>query len=131
MTEIANAPAVTVTDNRDASADDAKCLARIFHLVSDAIKKHKKAVNAVKEGWLDMERMPALRLKRDDAQYDMDETMDSCWEGLCQLPSGTAAIGGATRQTVALQLFNRSVNRNLQARITGTEARDLNRRSFG
>lgn len=120
-----------VRDNRDATAEDAQSLGRIYHRVSTAIKAHKKAVTAVKDGWVQPEKMADLRYARDEAQMSLDLIMDEAWETLRMLPVGTNAAGGATPQTVGLQLFNRNLNRSLKARITATDARDANRRSFG
>lgn len=119
-----------VRDNRDATVQDAQTLGRLYAKVSKAIKAHKKAVNAVKEGWLRPDKMEELRYARDEAQFALDSIMDEAWTALVSLPAGTVAPGGATPQTVGLQLFNRNLNRSLKARITAAEARDANRRSF-
>jgi len=115
----------------DASKQDAQTLGRLYLRVSKAVKAHKKAVTNVKEGWVRPDKMDDLRHARDEAQYAMDLTMDEAWAQINSLPAGTVAPGGATPQTVGLQLFNRNLNRNLKARVTATEARDANRRSFG
>lgn len=119
-----------VTDNRDATADDARSLGRLYHLLDAAVKAHKKAVRAVAEGWVGQD-LESLRADRDVAQARLDDIMDSCWESLNGLPNGTVAPGGATPQTVGMQFFNRNLNRSLKARITATDARQANRRSFG
>lgn len=121
----------TVRDNRDATVVDAQTLGRVYAKVSKVLKAHKKAVTAVKEGWVRPDLMADLRYARDEAQMALDTVMDEAWECLVSLPAGTNAPGGATPQTVGLQLFNRNLNRSLKARITATEARDANRRSFG
>lgn len=47
-----------------------------------------------------------------------------------ELPNGTTAKGGATRQTVILQFFG-PVNRDLKTRISASEAAKVNKLSFG
>ena len=120
-----------VQDHRDATALDAQSLGRLYNVVLKAIKAHKKAVTAVKDAWLLPEKKQVLRDARDQAQYELDECMDEAWDALTALPPGTVAPGGATPQTVGLQLFNRNLNRSLKARLTAADARDANRRSFG
>jgi len=84
----------------------------------------------VSDGWV-KGGIADLRSARDEAVAAFDTALDEAWEVLRGLPSGTVAPGGATPQTVALQFFNRNLNRSLNARLTATEARNLNRRSFG
>lgn len=120
--------AVTVT--RDATAADAKTLAAIYRSLDKVTKAHKKAVREVQQGWLKPAALADLRFIRDEAQLKLDSAMDDAWAALAVLPKGTVAPGGATAQTVGLQFFNRNLNRTLGARITASEARVANKRSF-
>lgn len=119
-----------VTDNRDATIEDAKSLGRLYRQLDGAVKAHKKATREVSEAWVGGDRA-ALRAARDEAQYKLDQIMDDAWDALNLLPAGTTAPGGATPQTVGMQFFNRNLNRSLKRRITATDARQANRRSFG
>ena len=125
---IANAT-VIVTDNRDATADDAKSLGRIYRRLDAAIKAHKKATREVADAWVGGDR-ESLRFARDEAQHRLDDLMDESWDLLNDLPAGTVAPGGATPQTVGMQMFNRNLNRSLKQRLSSTEARAANKRSF-
>ncbi len=118
-----------VTDNRDATADDAKTLGRIYRLVLSAVKAHKTAVRKVADAWVGG-NVTDLRSGRDEAQFKLDNAMDDAWVALNNLPLGTVAPGGATPQTVGMQVFNRNLNRSLKARLSGAEARAANKRSF-
>ena len=119
----------TVIDNRDATRDDARALGRIYRQVEAATKAFKKADRAVADAWVGGDR-DALRAERDQRRFNLDEIMDTAWEALNALPSGTVAPGGASPQTVGMHLFNRNLNRSLKARMTATEARQANKRSF-
>ena len=118
-----------VTDNRDATADDAKILGRLYRQLDSAIKAHKKATREVSDAWVGGDR-DSLRFARDEAQHRLDDVMDAAWDALNDLPAGTVAPGGATPQTVGMQMFNRNLNRSLKQRLSSTEARAANKRSF-
>ncbi len=128
MTTSDNAAAVTAT--RDATRDDSRTLQRVHYTLTLRSKALKSATRAVSAGWVDGD-VDGLRLKREDAQLAFDGAMDEGWAALAALPNGTVAPGGATPQTVGLEFFNRNLNRNLKGRITATEAKRINRISFG
>ena len=130
MTTTETPEAVAVVDNRDATADDAKALGRIYRNLDKTTKAYKKASRAVADGWVGGD-IQDLRHARDESQMLLDQVMDESWEAINALPSGTSAPGGANRQTVSLQFYNRNLNRNLKLRITATDARQANKRSFG
>ena len=131
MTTIVESPEVAaVTDNRDATADDAKVLGRIYRRLDKSTKAHKKASREVADGWVGHD-IAALREARDVAQMNLDTVMDESWTAINELPKGTCAPGGATRQTVSLQFYNSNLNRSLKLRITASDARQANKRSFG
>jgi len=75
--------------------------------------------------------MADLRSVRALALAHHDKVMDAAWIELNTMPSNTNAVGGADIHTVALQLFNSCLNRDLEERVTAKEAREANRRSFG
>ena len=121
---------ITITDNRnDASKADAQVLGRIYRRVSKLIKAHRDSVRDLADGWVGSDLI-GLRADRDEAQFALDEALDDSWVKLNALPIGTVAPGGATPQTVGLQLFNRNLNRNLKLRISAKDAREANKRSF-
>ncbi len=124
----------TVTDNRDAKKSDAQTLADAYGLLVRAEKNLKGITREVKAAWIANDSASALvvaRTRRTRMQEHMDEALDSAWASIIALPSGTTAPGGATPQTVALHFFNSGLNRNLKARLSSTEAKRLNKLSFG
>ncbi len=123
-------PSVTVTDNRDATKEDAKILARVYRALVDATKVAKSATRAVTDGWVYPDSLEGLRSHRDAAQVILDGIMDKGWTALTSMPRGVVA-GQATPQTVGLQFFNRNLNRNLKLRLTASEAKQINKLSFG
>jgi len=129
MTTQSKSVAVTV-DNRDATKEDAKILGRVYRSLVDASKVAKKAARDVAEGWLYPESLEGLREIRDITQVRLDAVMDTGWESLIGMPNGVVA-GQATPQTVGLQFFNRNLNRNLKARLTASQAKLINKASFG
>ncbi len=129
MTTQSKSVAVTV-DNRDATKEDARTLGRVYRQLVDASKIAKKALRDVSEGWIFPESLDALREHRDITQSSLDAVMDIAWAALTGMPNGVVA-GQATPQTVGLQFFNRNLNRNLKARLTATEAKQINKLAFG
>jgi hypothetical protein len=121
-----------VTDVRaDATKEDARNLGRIFSRLTRMVKLLKEKERACKDIWLDRIDAEQARKERDTVRHRLDSLMDESWQALKGLPAGTSAPGGATPQTVALEMFNSSLNRNLKARMTVTDAKQANRRSFG
>jgi len=119
----------TVTVTRDATADDAAVLGVVYARLAKREREMKAATRKVTDGWIKGD-LADLRASRDAAVAAFDAALDEAWEVLRGLPAGTVAPGGATPQTVALQFFNRNLNRSLNARLTATEARNINKRSF-
>jgi len=119
----------TVTVTRDATADDAVVLGVVFDRLAKREREMKAATRKVTDGWIKGD-LADLRASRDATVAAFDAALDEAWEVLRGLPAGTVAPGGATPQTVALQFFNRNLNRSLNARLTATEARNINKRSF-
>lgn len=123
-------PSVSVTDNRDATKKDARVLGDVYRALLTSDKEAKKASRAVSEGWLDVVSLPGLRTRRDAIVASHDSLMDKCWAALRGISGGTN-FRGATPQTVALQFFNRNLNRNLVGRITASQAKTQNKAAFG
>jgi hypothetical protein len=115
----------------DATKENARTLGLIFRKLQAADKALKSAAAAIKAAWIGKGDLHELRELRFAAIERMDRTMDDAWTSLSGMPAGTTAPGGATPQTVALQYFNNALNRNLRKRITASDARIVNRRSFG
>ncbi len=130
MTAQQTAPSVIVTNNRDATPEDAKVLGTVYRSLVDGAKEAKKADRAVTEGWLDIESLPGLRSHRDATRSKLDSIMDAAWKLLKAMPNGVVSRG-ATPQTVGLQFFNRNLNRNLLSRITASQAKSQNKAAFG
>ena len=124
----------TVTDNRDAAKTDAQTLGTAYGSLVRADKALRSANQDIKKAWLagDVEvAMTVARTRRSRMVAAFDSALDAAWAVLIGLPSGTTAPGGATPQTVALHFFNSGLNRNLKARLSSTEAKRLNKLSFG
>lgn len=127
-------PPPVVTDNRQAKKTDAESLGMIYQSLVRAEKAVKGSIREVKAAWLANNPQTALvaaRTRRTRMQDAFDTALDLGWETLKGLPSGTTAPGGATPQTVALHFFNSGLNRNLKSRLSSTEAKRLNKLSFG
>jgi hypothetical protein len=122
---------VQVEANADATKENAQTLGLVYRKLQSADKALRSATAAIKAAWIGKGDIHELRELRFAAIERMDRTMDDSWTVLSDLPAGTTAPGGATPQTVALQYFNNALNRNLRKRITASDARILNRRSFG
>jgi hypothetical protein len=122
---------VQVEANADATKENAQTLGLVYRKLQAADKALRSATAAIKAAWIGKGDIHELRELRFAAIERMDRTMDDSWTVLSDLPAGTTAPGGATPQTVALQYFNNALNRNLRKRITASDARILNRRSFG
>ena len=120
-----------VVDNRDATSEDGIVLGRIYGRLAKLTKDSKTTARNVADGWIHPDSLKGLREERDSALALLDKYMDQAWATLKSLPKGTVASGGATPQTVALEFFNRNLNRNLDARITAADAKKINRKSFG
>lgn len=112
------------------TVEDAKVLARIYGRLADAVKGVKTAERTIRGAWIGTEDLTESRASRFASLEKLDRIMDESWQALHDLPRGTTAQGGATPQTVGLQFFNANLNRNLNKRLTATDARSLNRRSF-
>ena len=124
----------TVTDMavQNPTTEDAESLGRVYRRLMKLSKAHKKADRDTTAGWVDPDaKLSDLRVERDLAQSILDDYMDQAWEIINGIPNGTVASGGATPQTVGLEFFNRSLNRNLGLRLSASAARQINRRSFG
>ncbi|MHA2351242.1 MAG: hypothetical protein ACXADL_16620 [Candidatus Thorarchaeota archaeon] len=122
---------VQVEANADATKENAQTLGLVYRKLQSADKALRSATAAIKAAWIGKGDIHELRELRFAAIERMDRVMDDSWTVLSDLPAGTTAPGGATPQTVALQYFNNALNRNLRKRITASDARILNRRSFG
>jgi hypothetical protein len=115
----------------DASKEDAKILARVYFRLIDSVKAVKAAERDIRGAWIGQADLIEVRAARFSALEKHDRIMDESWTALNDLPKGTVAPGGATPQTVGLQFFNANLNRTLGKRLTTTDARAMNRRSFG
>jgi hypothetical protein len=122
---------VDAATTQDATAEHAQILGVIFARLAKSLKARKAAETAIKGAWIGKADLSQLRVDRDAAIETNDRVMDESWGALNDLPNGTVAPGGATPQTVALQFYNSMLNRNLRKRLSATDARNLNRRSFG
>jgi ArsR family metal-binding transcriptional regulator len=126
-------PVSVVDVHRDATEEDAQILGAIWKRLTDHTKQAKKSARAVSEAWIAADPASAqseLIEKRNTDQARLDTTMLESWDVLQALPKGTC-VGKATRQTVALEFFNRDLNRDLRQRMTAAQARKANALSFG
>lgn len=111
--------------------EHAKTLARIYGSLYRAVAASRKAATALKASWAKgLDVVAEARTVRFEAQQKLDIVMDQSWDALSLLPKGVTASGGATPQTVALEYFSSNLNRDLKARITSAQARQINGRSF-
>ncbi len=123
-------PSVPVIDNRDATKKDAVILGQVYRAMFESTKSTTKAIKAVAAGWLDIDQLVGLRTHRDATQATHDSLSDKCWALLNGISNGTN-YRGATPQTVALQFFNRNMNRNLVGRLSASDAKGINKVAFG
>lgn len=114
-----------VTDNRDATHDDAVNLLNSYRALAKARSEVKKATNAIDDGWIDGDVL-GLRVKRSTAIFAYDAALDLAWDALKAIPKGTVAPGGMTVQTVGLEFFNKALNRDGKRRLTASAARKIN-----
>jgi hypothetical protein len=115
----------------DATVDDAQTLAEIWGRLSAAVANLRDTEKAIQNTWgSGLIDRPQLRDDRDKARALLDTLLDGAWEQLVLMPSGTTASGGATPQTVAMEFYSGALNRNLVKRITASQAKALNKRSF-
>lgn len=122
---------VVVTENRDATKDDAAILREAYHNLTAARKRLSKATKAIDDVWL----LPASQVEDGfvaarkavvDAQASYFETLADEWGVIRSLPKGTVAPGGMTPQTIGLEFFNKNLNRDGKARLTRAAAAKIN-----
>ena len=123
--------AVVEAQTEDATPEHAKLLAVVYRRLAAAVKAVKAAERAIKGAWVGAIDVTEARQIRFASIEKLDRVMDESWAALRDLPRGTVAPGGATPQTVGLQFFNANLNRSLDKRMSTTDARLANRRSFG
>lgn len=113
------------------TVEHAKTLENIYSRLYRAVAASRKAATALKAAWSKgLDIVAEARDERSKVQSTLDQIMDQSWDALSLLPKGTTAPGGATPQTVALEFFSSNLNRDLKARLTSSQARQINGRSF-
>lgn len=120
-------------DKPKATKDDAAKLANCYLRLKKSAKNMRDASKAMSDLWLSDDPSAAhadcVKAYTTVIAFEEHERLE-VWKVLKSLPPNTVAPGGATPQTVALEYFNRGLNRNLSARLTAAEAKRINKVSF-
>lgn len=132
---VAEALAATTLDpKRPATQQDVAMLMQTYQRLASATKRHKDAVSSLQKGlavWTEGADYSDLQLEVEEAAANLTSELVECRAIIASLPNGVTGRGGkATRQTIVLEFYG-AVNRDLNARITASEAKAINKAAFG
>lgn len=138
MSEVKNDVAAVIASakpdpTRPVTASDVLSLAGSYRRLAEANKAHTQAVSTLRKGLAVFNQdtdTDALQVEVEVTAKALANALAAERRTIAGLPNGTTAKGGATRQTVVLEFYG-AVNRNLAARLSGSDARKINAASFG